>query len=101
LLAARGCASQTRLKTRSGGKIGSEPNRFAALQPDATQSRNLIVQASAFGEHLFTEVKYFESENGGGEKGLIEKESRSTKSISLPVVRRQSSIALIDSGREG
>jgi len=39
----------------------------------ATDSRSLIVQAGAFGEHLFTEVKYLDSEKGGGDKSLVEK----------------------------
>lgn len=39
----------------------------------ATESRNLIVQAGAFGEHLFTEVRYPDPQKGASESGLVEK----------------------------
>ena len=39
------------------------------VNTDTSHARNVIVQAGAFGEHAFTELRY--SEEGGGENSIL------------------------------
>ena len=54
-------------------KLEADRTVLQLVNLSATESRNLIVQAGAFGEHSFTEVKYLDPQEGANQNAPVEK----------------------------
>lgn len=54
-------------------KLEADRTVLQLINLSATESRNLIVQAGAFGEHLFTEIKYLDPQKAASQSGPVEK----------------------------